>query len=52
MNPFLNTLETPFETFPFEKLKTEHYLPALEEGIKQGKADIDTIVNNTQAPNF
>ncbi|MBP6458998.1 MAG: M3 family metallopeptidase [Crocinitomicaceae bacterium] len=52
MNPFLNTLETPFETFPFEKLNAEHYLPALEEGIKQGKADIDIIVNNTQAPNF
>jgi len=41
MNPFLEKFETPFQSFPFEKLKTEHYLPALEEGVIQGKKDIE-----------
>jgi Zn-dependent oligopeptidase len=52
MNPFLEKFETPFQSFPFEKLKNEHYLPALEAGIAQGKNDIDAIINSTETPNF
>lgn len=51
-NPFFSELNTPFNTIPFDKIKEEHYLPAIEEGIKQGKADVDAIVNNTAVPTF
>ncbi|MCQ2311113.1 MAG: M3 family metallopeptidase, partial [Paludibacteraceae bacterium] len=53
-NPFYNYKEwdTPHGTFPFNEIKMEHYRPAFEEGMKQGLADIDAIVNNPEAPTF
>ncbi|MCH7397087.1 M3 family metallopeptidase [Belliella sp. DSM 107340] len=46
MNPLLEKFNTPFDTAPFEKIKTEHFLPAIEEGIQMAKADIETIKSN------
>jgi len=53
-NPFMNyqSWTTPHGTFPFNEIKMEHYRPAFEEGIKQGLANIDAIVNNPEAPTF
>ena len=51
-NPFLSDFNTPFDTYPFDKIKVEHYLPAIEEGIKQGLAEVDAIINNYETPNF
>lgn len=51
-NPFLTEWDTPFGTPPFDKIKQEHYLPAFEEGIKQHKAEVEDIVNNTEEPTF
>ena len=34
------------------KIKVEHYMPAFLEGMAQQKAEIDAIVNNTEAPTF
>ena len=51
-NPFLGKYNTPHETAPFDKIKTEHYEPALLEGMKQQTAEIDAIVNNPAAPDF
>jgi peptidyl-dipeptidase Dcp len=51
-NPFLTKYETPFEVPPFDQIKLEHYLPAIEEGIKQNNAEIDAIVKNAETPDF
>jgi len=51
-NPFFIEWTTPFGVPPFELIKIEHYVPAVTEGIKQQQAEIDAIVNNTEAPNF
>ncbi len=51
-NPLLQPFDTVFETPPFNQIKEEHFLPALEEGIKQGKAEVEAIINNNEAPNF
>ena len=51
-NPFLSTPKTPHGTFPFNELKNEHFMPALQEGIRQHNAEIETIVNNPDAPTF
>ena len=53
-NPFFhyNEWNTPHKTYPFNDIKPEHYMPAFEEGIKQGLAEIDAIVNNPAAPTF
>jgi len=51
-NPFFVEWNTPFNTPPFNDIKTEHYLPAFEEGIKQQKAEIEIITNNSEEPTF
>ena len=51
-NPFFQKWDTPFETPPFDKIKTEHFLPAIEKGIKLEKAEIDAIISNPEEPTF
>lgn len=53
-NPFFNykNWDTPHGAYPFNEIKTKHYMPAFEEGMKQGLAEIDAIVNNPEAPTF
>lgn len=51
-NPFFEKYTTPYGTVPFDKIKTEHYEPAIREGIRQQAAEIDAIVNNPEAPTF
>ncbi|MDD2284481.1 MAG: M3 family metallopeptidase [Paludibacter sp.] len=51
-NPFFSEYENEYGIPPFEKIKTEHYLPAFKEGIKQQQADYEAIANNSEAPTF
>ena len=51
-NPFFAEWDTPFGTPIFDDIKQEHYLPAFEEAIKQNKAEIEAIVQNSEAPTF
>ena len=51
-NPFFSEWNTPYNIPDFSRIKTEHYIPAFEEGIRQQKAEIDAIVNNPEAPTF
>lgn len=51
-NPFLAEWNTPFETPPFDKIKTEHYIPAFKEAIDKHNKEIDKIVNNTDDATF
>jgi peptidyl-dipeptidase Dcp len=52
MNPFFEVYNTPFDVPPFDKIQNKHYFPAYQEGIKQHNAEIENIVNNTEAPTF
>ncbi len=53
-NPFFNykNWKTPHGTYPFNEIKTSDYMPAFKEGMRQGLAEIDAIVNNPKAPTF
>ena len=51
-NPFFKEWTTPFGVPPFDEIKEEHFVPAVKEGIQQQQAEIDSIVNNTAAPDF
>jgi len=51
-NPFFADYGTPYEVPNFDKIKTEHYIPAFEEGIKQHAAEIKAIAENPDAPTF
>ena len=42
-NPFLVESTLPHGAFPFDQLKTEHYKPAFEAGIKEHNEEINAI---------
>ena len=51
-NPLLQLSTLPNHAPPFDKIKNEHYLPAVEAGIKEARANIDAIKNNPEPPTF
>ncbi|MGZ5439007.1 MAG: M3 family metallopeptidase [Candidatus Aminicenantales bacterium] len=51
-NPFFKPYGTPFNVPPFDRIKTEHFLPGIEEGIAREQAEVDAIVNNPDKPTF
>ncbi|MDE5606121.1 MAG: hypothetical protein K2I68_02345, partial [Bacteroidales bacterium] len=52
-NPFdLSWADQPFNAPPFDYIKLEHYLPALEKAIAAHEAEIEAIVNNREEPTF
>ncbi len=51
-NPFLVPYQTPFDTPPFDRIKNEHFLPAIKKGIELHQAEIDAIANNPKPPTF
>lgn len=52
INPFLETYTTPHGTVPFDRIETEHYEPAIREGMLRQNREIDAITNNPEAPTF
>ncbi len=51
-NPFFGPFNTPYDTPAFNRIQIGHYLPAVQEGVKQQQAEIDAIVNNAQPATF
>lgn len=51
-NPLLQTSTLPNQAPPFDKIKIEHFLPAVEEGIEQARANVDEIKSNAIPPTF
>jgi peptidyl-dipeptidase Dcp len=51
-NPLLQPFNTPHQTPPYDKIKVEHFMSAITEGMVIGRKDIDNIVNNTDNPTF
>ncbi len=51
-NPLLQQFDTPHGTIPFDKIKPEHYLPALKILIAEAEEKINKIVDNPDAPTF
>lgn len=51
-NVFLCEYNTPHQTIPFDKIKLEHYLPAMRQGMKLENEEIEAIVNNPEEPTF
>ena len=51
-NPFLTESKAPFGAPEFDKIKTEHYMPAFEAAIAEAMAEIDAITSNVEEPTF
>lgn len=51
-NPLFSPYSATDGTIPFEKIKTEHFLPAIEKAIEMAREDIEAIKSNQEAPSF
>jgi len=51
-NPFFEEWTGPFGVPPFDRIRTEHFLPAYERALAEHEAEIDAIVNRTEPPTF
>ena len=51
-NPFLTDYPTLHGTVPFHLIKTEHFEPALRQGMERHNEEIAAIVNQPAAPDF
>jgi peptidyl-dipeptidase Dcp len=51
-NPLITASTLPLQAPPFDKIKNEHFKPALQEGMKQRLAEVEKIANNADAPTF
>ncbi len=51
-NPFFKEYTTPFQVPPFNEIKLEHYMPAIDAGITDQLAEIKAITDNKEEPTF
>jgi peptidyl-dipeptidase Dcp len=52
LNPFFSEWKTPFGVPPFDQIKTEHFLPAIQEGITQHNREVLAIGKSDTPPTF
>ena len=46
-NPLLSHFKTDFESIPFDKIKSKHFIPAIKKGINLALDNIKLLNNNT-----
>jgi len=51
-NPLLEDWDTPFGVPPFDRIESEHYLPAIRASMEAHNAEIDAIIASPDAPTF
>lgn len=51
-NPFMTKSDLPYQAPDFDKIKDEHFKPAMEAGIKAKEKEIQEIANNSEEPTF
>ncbi len=51
-NPLLEDWQTPFGAPPFDRIASEHFLPAFTEAITQFRAEVEAVAANPDAPGF
>ena len=51
-NPLLAPWSAPFGLPPFERIRPEHFAPALAEAMRQHLAELDVIGAQTAPPTF
>ena len=51
-NPLLKPFDNTFNVAPFDEIRAEHYVPAIEVALDQARKEIDEIKQNTDEPSF
>jgi peptidyl-dipeptidase Dcp len=51
-NPLLQEWAAPYQLPPFSALRPEHFVPALEQAMRQHRDELDAIARQTEAASF
>jgi peptidyl-dipeptidase Dcp len=51
-NPLLKESALPYHYPPFDKIKDEHFAPAIEAGMREQLKEVDAIANNSEKATF
>src|SRR5882724_12615922 len=51
-NPLLKESTLPYHLPPFDQIKDEHFVPAMEAGMRDQLKEVDTVANNSEKPTF
>src|SRR5688572_27229658 len=51
-NPFARESTLPYKWPPLDKVKNEHYVPALEAGMAEQRKEVAAIASNKAEPTF
>jgi peptidyl-dipeptidase Dcp len=51
-NPLLETWTTRYGLPPFDRIRAEHFAPALDVAMAAQNSELDAIENNAEAPTF
>jgi len=51
-NPFATESALPYHYPSFDKIKDEHFVPAIEAGMREQLKEIEPITNNSEEPTF
>ena len=51
-NPLLTESALPYHIPPFDKIKDEHFAPAIEAGMREQLKEVETVANNSEKPTF
>ena len=52
VNPFFEVSTLPLQMPPFDQIRDEHFIPAMERGMEQHLAEIEAIATSAVAPSF
>jgi len=51
-NPLLAEFKTKHNAPPFDRIKVEHYMPAMDSAMAEAKVEVEAIIANTDEPTF
>jgi peptidyl-dipeptidase Dcp len=51
-NPLLTESSLPYHIPPFDKIKNEHFAPAIEEGMREELKEVEAVADNSEKPTF
>src|SRR5438876_3673404 len=51
-NPLFKESTLPYHLPPFDQIKDEHFVPAMEAGMRDQLKEVDVVANNSEKPTF
>jgi peptidyl-dipeptidase Dcp len=51
-NPLLTESSLPYHIPPFDKIKDEHFEPAIEAGMREELKEVESVANDSEKPTF